>query len=38
MKPDMKDHFVSYMEKILSRREDFEYGHADVAPPLKGEE
>ncbi len=32
-KPEMKDHFISFMEKI------FQSGHAEVAPPLgKGEE
>lgn len=31
-KPEMKEHFVSFMEKI------FEYGHAELAPPLKEEE
>ncbi|XP_060772289.1 uncharacterized protein LOC132883105 [Neoarius graeffei] len=31
-KPDMKDHFFGFMEKIL------EQGHAEVAPPLKEHE
>ena len=31
-KPEMKEHFISFMEKI------FKNGHAEVAPPLKTEE
>ncbi|KAL0153706.1 hypothetical protein M9458_050984 [Cirrhinus mrigala] len=31
-KPQMREHFVSFMEKV------FENGHAEVAPPLKDEE